>query len=130
MFVLKNTVIISKNISKQANGEGGSQYFIKVINISPLKLFDVRLNLKTIKNSYGLAVGGVNIKTDTVALARNEIPCIFEYSVIRHLFYKDTWAARNCRLIEIKENVEKLLDDSTKLEFTLIAGIPFRDFQK
>lgn len=129
MFTLRNSLRISAKICKIRGENGEFSFYIKIINFSPLKLFDVRLDLRKIQHSFGITAGGLNLKIEDVKLKNNRVPFIYHYALFEHIFNK-LWPARNCRLIQIIGDIESIWDGQTQLEFTLIARHSVSGFPK
>ena len=88
MLILKSLVTVSKSISKQIDKETGElRYFIKIMNYSPLKLFEIQLSAKLLKNSYNMcAGGGLNKQASGLTLTKEKLPYISEYKVFKRIF--------------------------------------------
>lgn len=109
------------------DGKTKSEYYFKIVNLSPFKVYDVHLELKMIVQSMNVAIGGNNVTSEPIKLKRDHLSVIFGNPI----FYGQNSRARNCRLIQIEGDVRELLErDKDHLELILIGKHSISGFSK
>ena len=122
LILTKSGVQISPHISVITDkASNKKRYFIKVINFSTIKQFEVQYHLNRVERSYSMTSGGVNVRVVPMKLGRTEQITMSGNLLFKWLRNTSDWTARNCRLIEVLEDLESDWKDADLLEFSVTS---------